>query len=115
METTESKIEYHKSILKKLTEQLINTKDFKEESLINEKIKTQQEFLESLYAILNNLNEKETEKEESKNVSKKNINVNQNNTNKKDKYNNNSQIKKKNNKNITKKMINEYKNKKIIS
>ena len=47
MEKTESKIEYHKSILKKLTEQLINTKDYKEANIINEKIKIQQEFLES--------------------------------------------------------------------
>ena len=39
MKITESKIEHHKSILKALTEQLINTKDSKEENLINEKIK----------------------------------------------------------------------------
>ncbi len=56
MEAIESKIEYHKTILKQLAEKLINTKDYKEESLINEKIKTQQEFLESLYEIFKNLN-----------------------------------------------------------
>ena len=48
---------------------------------------------ESLYAIFNNLNEYKNDKEGTKNVPIKDINDYQNNTNKKDKYDNNSQIK----------------------
>ena len=51
METIKNKIDYHKSVLNNLTEQLNKSNDYEEEKLINEKIKKQQEFLKSLYII----------------------------------------------------------------
>ena len=45
-------MQYHKDIIKNLTEQLIKAKNSEEEIIINDKLKMEQEFIDNLYNIL---------------------------------------------------------------
>ena len=88
MESIKSKIEYHKSQLNELTQKLNKAKDIEHEKSINDKIKLHQEFLDSLYTILKEVNsnnkennsdnedQKETEKQPS--IKSKNNKENEN-------------------------------------
>ena len=93
MESIKSKIEYQKSILNELTRKLNETKDIQYEKSINDKIKLHQEFLDSLYNILKEVNsnnkEKNSDKEDSKETEKQTSIKNKNN---KEKENENSKV-----------------------
>ena len=52
MDIIKDKLQIHKQAIKNLTEDLIKAKDLKEEIIIKDKIKMQQDFLDSLYNIL---------------------------------------------------------------
>ena len=88
MESIKSKIEYHKSKLKELTQKLNEAKDVENEKSINYKIKLHQEFLDSLYTILkevnsnnkenNNDNEDQKETEKQPSIKSKNNKENEN-------------------------------------
>lgn len=53
MDIIKDKLQIHKQTIKNLTEDLIKTKNLQEEIIIKDKIKMEQEFLDSLYNILN--------------------------------------------------------------
>ena len=81
-------IEYQKSVLKELTEKLDKTIDIENGNIINEKIKTHQEFLESLYNILKETNNNIEENINNLNLPKdeeKQINIKEKNFEKEDK------------------------------
>ena len=52
MEVIKDKLQYHKDIIKNLTEQLIKAKNLEEEIIINDKLKMEQEFINRFYSIL---------------------------------------------------------------
>ena len=53
MDIIKHKLQIHKQTIKNLTEDLIKAKNLQEEIIIKDKIKMKQDFLDSLYNILN--------------------------------------------------------------
>ena len=113
METIKKQIEYQKFVLKEWTEKLDKTIIIENGKIINEKIKTHQEFLESLYNILKKITNNNIEENINKlNLPKdkeKQINIKEKNFEKEDKKNENNEIIQRN------KILNNQEEKKNIS
>ena len=73
MENVEIQINIYKEKITKLINKLNITKDIKEQKIINDKIKIEQEFLNSLYEIYNGLINNNNDNKQDENTNKNKI------------------------------------------